>query len=68
MQGHLDGEGGANESPTLKKIQEILYSTEVSVELTPSSDVVDINDLFVLQEGFEVPDANVAPVDEEETF
>ena len=51
----------------MKKIQEILYSTEVSIELTPS-DVVDINDLFVLQEGFEVPDANAAPVDEEETF
>jgi len=47
VQGPLDGEGDAKESPTLKKIQEILYSTE---------------------EGFEVPDANAAPVDEEETF
>ncbi|KAF8633767.1 hypothetical protein AX15_001273 [Amanita polypyramis BW_CC] len=40
-------EPDAKDNDTLKKIQEILYSTE---------------------DGFEVPDASAAPVDEEETF
>jgi len=46
VQTQLEGDGEGKDE-TLKKIQEILYSTE---------------------EGFEVPDANAAPVDEEETF
>lgn len=67
MQTQLDGDGEGKEE-TLKKIQEILYSTEVSNPLSPFLNDVDSDDGYDFQEGFEVPDANAAPVDDEETF
>jgi hypothetical protein len=67
VQTQLEGDGEGKDE-TLKKIQEILYSTEVSIGLSPLLIDVDSDDRYDFQEGFEVPDANAAPVDEEETF
>ena len=59
-------EADGKDDATLRDIQKILYSTEVSANVSPPLTIARLSILSLLQEGFEVPDGT--PVDEEETF